>query len=761
MPQRPRDAIATAFAVAAVVTAIFAIGGAVRWAQALTAAFAALAIAPQILSRRAFARMSPLTVILAVASAVTALQLVPLPSGLLAALDPVGTSLREDGAALVDAHPWTAITHDVPGTLRALAFFLTLWAIATVSLRYAMTERGRYRCLAVVALLCGVVALVVGLHELFGVTSLYGLYTPTQAGPHLVGPLLNLNHLACLTTMGAIVSVSLAWYRNQKGWVRVLWIVIAASDAMISMSSVSRGATLSLAAGVLATIALLIGQTLVSGDPTRRKRPDLLRNTLPLGVVVLCTAIVVVYASAGNVRTQLSQTTMHELESSRSKFGAWHSALDLIEETPWVGVGRGGFEPTFTRVHHASAFNTYSNLENEYLQAVVDWGIPIAIVLGICFVWLLTRCIRRWREGPLAAGALGAFVAVLLQSNVDFGVELLGVAAPLTVVIATLAYSPLREVTGRRLVVTRGLRVAHVFALAVVGILLLLPVTTTLEEDHIAMTDAKQPDLASLRGVIERHPFDYFGYAAAAKAMLRNGDPRAVRVLNHALTLHPTHSGLHLIAARLLFEANRVDQAAIEYGSALRGARDQTTVMRELVTRLPSNLAAHALPIDDESLDGTQRILAELRQPEVEVAWLVRVLKTHPNQPQACELLYGAAIRFESIDIAARARTHCTSYEMTHGYRLQLAELMMKKRAFDAVIELLQDAETWTGILEERNRGWLQLCDAYIEVQKWDDAKRCLRRLDASGTIPPDQAGQLAARFEKIQSLRDAAPKPD
>ncbi len=753
---RPRDAVSISSGIAALAVSIFAIGGAPRWAQALAAALTGIALIPQLTSRRTFERVSPLVVMLGIACGLTALQLVPLPHGLRAWLDPVGTALRDDGASLVGTSPWQAITHDPAGTLRALSYFLTLLGIAVLALRFASSERGRYRILATVALLCGGVVLVVAIHTLFGVKQLYGLYEPMQAGPHLLGPLLNLNHLACLTTVGALISVALAWHRAQRGWLRAVWLVIAIGCAMITLQSVSRGATLSLGAGALITVGLLIAQPMMTGtDLLKRHRAHMLTSTVPIAVVALSTALVIVYVSAGNVGDQLAHTSFAEIESSRGKFAAWHSALGLIEESPWVGVGRGAFEPTFTRVHPASAYTTFSHVENEYVQAVVDWGVPGALLVGIAAAWLVTRALRRWRDGALAAGAIGALVAVLLQSNVDFGLELLGVAAPLTAVIATLVPAPLRETN--RLALARGLRAAHALALLVCAALLTSTVTRSVAEDHVVMQELRTPTLAQLNDSLERHPLDYFGYAKAAEVMIRDKDQRGIRVLNHALALFPTHSGLHLVAARLLADSGHADQAAIEFSAAMRAARDPRKLLAEIMTRLPPALAATAIPTDELTVDSLEATLEELGHGDVTVAWLGRVLDTHPNHLHACELLYTIAIRRDSLDVFNTTRKRCPTYEPTHQARMQLAQLLLEQQAYTDVARLLEDVETWHGLVEERATAWLQLCDAQVGLALWDEAKRCLRRLDASGALPTERASEIASRFEHIQQLRTAA----
>ncbi len=146
--------------------------------------------------------------------------------------------------------------------------------------------------------------------------------------------------------------------------------------------TLSRGGALALGIGGFVTIAALVAQRFVANDTPRRRRAGFLSSSLPIGIVSVCAVIVVLYASAGGVKDQFTRTSLDEIHAPRSKFAAWRSAVELIDESPWVGIGRGAFEPVFQRVHPASAYATYTYLENEYLQAVVDWGVPGALVLA-------------------------------------------------------------------------------------------------------------------------------------------------------------------------------------------------------------------------------------------------------------------------------------------------------------------------------------------------------------------------------------------
>jgi O-antigen ligase len=720
---------------------------------AITTAVAVVAIVP---SRRVFARRSPMIAMIAIALILTCLQLLPLPAAITHFLNPTGAGLRDDGAALVGVSPGSTLSMDVPGTLAAVAYFLVLLGIANIAMRLSTSEAWRYRVIATVAGLCTLAAVVAGIDELVGTTSLYGLYSPLQPGPRTIAPLLNNNHFGCLMAVGTVLSLGLVAYRRQAPWVRALWLASMAACGLALLDTLSRGAAIALALGAFVTIAVLVAQRFVAHETPRRRRASFLTSQLPIGVVAACTVVVVLYAGANGVTQQLSDTSFDELHAPRSKFAAWRSAVELVDESPWVGVGRGAMEPAFTRVHPASAYASYSHLENEYLQAIVDWGVPGALLLGIAAIWFTVAAFRRWRDGPLAAAALGAVTVVAFQSNVDFGVEVLGVAVPITAVAATLVYVPLREPSHRELWLWRALRGVHVVALIIVALLLVSSRTTSVEEDHLAFAGRAdlQPD--DLRGPLERHPLDYYNYQLEAQLLIRAHDPNAIRMLNHALILNPAAPSLHLMAARLLLDTGHPDQAAVEYATAFPPVRDKRRLLAEITSRFPKALAAAAIPIDVKTLRQVNSILDELGRSDVAVMWLGRVLDQQPHALLACDLLYGEGIHGD-VTIVELARRKCGGYLPSRELRIALAHALLKAHGNEEVVLILADIDSWRGPSNERFDAWLVLCDAQAELEHWDDAGRCLRRLDASGLVSPDNTAEVATRLEKVQAGRRAS----
>lgn len=750
---RRRESVSAIVGAIAVALAILVVGGAFRWTQAVVAIVLAIAVAPTLVSRRTFRQMSPLVAALLVAIVLTLLQLVPFPAAFVERLQGEGNELRTHGASLVNASQDSTLSLDVGSTLRSLCFLVILLAAAVLALRIAASEKGRYYLLAAIAGLCGVTALIVGVHELVGADSLYGLYTPRQARPSVLGPLLNENHLGSLMAIGTILGLGLAMQGSQRSRLRVMWLVIGGVCGAVTLASQSRGATLALIAGVGVTAGTLLGQRFFV-DPLARRKSSFATSSLPITIVAVSALVVVLYASAGGVSVQLDRTSLDEINAPRSKMAIWRSTAALIETTPWVGVGRGAFEVSFTRFHPAAALNSFSHVENEYLQTVVDWGIPGAILLGAAGVWLIVVGFRRWRDGPLIAAALGATTAVALQSMVDFGVELLGLALPVIAVLATISYVPVTEPSKRRLVVSRVLRGALCVALVGSALLLISERTETIAEQHLALKEASESDL---QHAIATHPLDYYAYARIAENKARAKDPRSVLFLNQALKLHPYHPALHLLAARLLYRSGARDQSTIEYALALRNASNMRPLLEEIGSRFSAEQAANAIPTA-LSTTTVVKLLLELKHDSIAMHWLEKILEQEPDDIVACEWLYASALQGEDLLAARIASQRCQKTAPNYETRVKLGRLLLKKKLYGEAAAIVADVESWTGRIDVRASGWLVACDVFIEQKLWDEAKRCVRRLDAAGIVLPASRAEVLHRLDAIEEGMRATP---
>ena len=741
---------------ATTLASVLLVGGAPRWAQAAVAALVVIALAINLGSRRALDGRGPLVLALAAGATWTLLQLVPLPEAVRLVLTPELEALRMDGLELAGVSSWSSLSMDPTSTLRALTFFATLVGVAIAALRIAASPGGRYALSAYVAISAGLAALIAGVHELVGARELYGLYGPSQIGP-LLGPLVNPNHLGCLTALGGATSLGLLLHAKQPTWRRAAWTANLFICVIATLATLSRGATLALAVGVVVVVVTVVLQKLrgVAPDedePKGARRERFMATTVPIAIMIVCGLVLAVYLAAGSVMHQLEATTLGEIEAPRTKYVAWVSALELVRESPLVGVGRGAFESTFTRVHAASAYATFSHPENQLIQAVVEWGLAGTAIIGGLATWGLLVALRRWRDGALAAGSLGALAAVGFQSNFDFGLELLGLAVPVVLLLATLTYGGLKGRTSQQLPRLRLARAGMLGGVALGGMVLLLPATRTIAETHAQLRPPVTRD--ALRAAIAAHPMDYFAFSLLAQDLLRESDPSARRVLNHALRLHPTYPALHWMIARIMLGEKRSSQAAAAYATAIRYSTSPRPLLEEVVQRLDEVTAASAIPLE-VSPNTVMPLLG--RQSPVARRWLERVIVAHPSAAVAEALLTVGLVQKAHGAVELAARSRCT-FSPTEACRAELARLLAYIGNSPAVVAEVSDVKQWKGGREDRQKAWLLLCDAHAATGSMDAARTCLRELENSGLMRPGAAEIILRRDKWRPAMTTTSP---
>ncbi|HRC54329.1 MAG TPA: hypothetical protein PKU97_00330, partial [Kofleriaceae bacterium] len=157
---RSRDRLTYVLGAAILGVSVLGVGGAPRAVLMALGVLITAALAAQVTSRRV-SRLSPLMAVIAFAALLTALQLVPLPSGLSTALDPEGQALLADGRALLHTgSSWAPLSRDPAGTRQGLVLLVLLGGAAFVALRVAASERGRLALVSAVAAVGALAAVV-------------------------------------------------------------------------------------------------------------------------------------------------------------------------------------------------------------------------------------------------------------------------------------------------------------------------------------------------------------------------------------------------------------------------------------------------------------------------------------------------------------------------------------------------------------------------------------------------------------------------
>lgn len=764
---RPREKYTQWLGLAVLLVAVLGVGGAPRPVLAFLGALVAGGLALQVTSRRR-AKASPLVFVVAAAVALTALQLVPLPGGLAAGLDPIGQDLRRDGEQLLgEPSTWSPLSRDPAGTGYGLAYLIILGGAALLALRVsASNEQGRFTVVAAVAATGVAAAILTALHELTGATALYGFYRPAFATPLLLGPLLNPNHLGCLFALSAVAAAGLIFHQRQPASARAGWAVCAVGLVAATLTTLSRGATLALLAGGFVLAVTLLGQRM-RGRDDKAAPPRLTLNAIAIGVVAMCGLALVVYTSGRGVSEQLRATSGAEWNQPGSKYGAWRSAGQLVAEVPWLGIGRGAFETSFTRIHPLASKVTYSHPENEYVQAVVEWGLPGALLLAGLVGWMAVAAARRWRMGAVTSAALAGATVVAVQSVVDFGLELPGIGVPAVALLASLVNVPLRDLALGQRKKQMVMRVAAAALVTVASATLFGDCTRRISDDHVELQRREAADgsaetpaqtFAEAREILERHPHDYLAFAVAGNALARARDPRAMSFLNHALRLHPTHAGIHRAAARLLLAAGAPHQAALEYATAMRGALVVTPLVQEVVKAFADpELAATAIPVDYPVPEHIARILGDAKADAVAVRWLQRVALLHPGAPRIGELLLKAAQRQGDLKLAELGARMRHQHEPDAGSMLALGQILVKREKLDEAAGVLAKASEAGGEPETVAAAWLLACDVEELREKWAAARACLLALREAPRRGDAMLLEIARRLARVEASAQKA----
>lgn len=164
-----------------------------------------------------------------------------------------------------------------------------------------------------------------------------------------------------------------------------------------------------------------------------------LPTILILGSMVCAGGLAFYFARSADARQQ----RLTELRVTHDvRFKLWPAAVAIWRENPWLGAGPDHFNHHFPKHRPASdqLSGSPERVHNDYLNALVDYGIAGALLIGgalICLAWgffagwkHLQRSVKdpnASRQSTRAALVLGAFsgiVAIAMHSLFDFNMHI-------------------------------------------------------------------------------------------------------------------------------------------------------------------------------------------------------------------------------------------------------------------------------------------------------------------------------------------------
>jgi O-antigen ligase len=323
---------------------------------------------------------------------------------------------------------------------RSLASLLALIppAAAMVLMARAGTS-SRWWTLAAIAAI-GLVSVVVGAGQLAGGESrLLRFYGESHIG-FLTGFQANRNAAADVLLI-AMLALAALDVRSKPAWRPLTGAALAALAVAVFLTGSRAG--IALMAPVLAGIAVWRGR-----EPLRRLRPRA-RLAGTFGVLAATAAVVLVLAANPTARRMAARFS----QGHDPRPELWTDTLYAIGQTWPMGSGLGSFVPVFVAAERLEVVDqSFPNrAHNDYLEFVLEAGLPGLVVLSALAAWLIWRLVvgLRRAESEAARAELvfaGATLALLgLHSVVDYPLRSMALAT-----LAGVAAGIILAADGRR-----------------------------------------------------------------------------------------------------------------------------------------------------------------------------------------------------------------------------------------------------------------------------------------------------------------------
>lgn len=373
-----------------------------------------------------------------------ALQVLPLPSGLVESLSPASARVWSAASEVVAAGGLAAPGERLsiaPSETGRVALLSAAYAAALLSAAKLLRSRGRRRAFAAVLLAS------------MAIQAAWAAATEQEAG-RISGPYFNPDHFAGYLGIGLSVAfgglvVAFAPGRHARGPVHaaslerriavgalgvVLWALFASALALTH----SRGGMLAAAASTVFLSALALAARLGRGRPPSTRRRAVLASGI--GLAVLFAGAVL----GSRPLLRFLATDPRDLGTD-TRVLVWTHALEAWKSYPVLGSGLGTFREAFRVVQPRDLNGLVEAAHGDFLQILVTGGlVGAALVLAgwaALTLYLLRGALERARheEGAAALAGLGALVFLALHGLVEFNLSLPATGVTLALVAGAAA----------------------------------------------------------------------------------------------------------------------------------------------------------------------------------------------------------------------------------------------------------------------------------------------------------------------------------
>ena len=375
-----------------------------------------------------------LLLLAAVAIAVIALQLVPLPASLWSHLGP-RARIAADFAALGLGTPTQPLSLTPALSLNSL-----LGIIPPLALFCAMVRLRAYRpqWLAI-ALVAGTIAgIAVGALQVASATdqgSPWYLYEETSVG-RAVGFFANADHMATLLVVAIpFLAAIVAGARSASMQRYSAVLAVCAGLALVVLVGLALNGSL---AGYGLALPVIAARVLVILPPASRLRIW----------VVAVAALLMIGALAALETTAIGSSHIgaHATSSVQSRAEIASTTTRAVEDFMPFGSGLGSFRNVYSLYEQPEQVTDVYvvHAHNDYLEIALELGIAGIALMLVFLAWWAAAVWRAWRSaevGPFARAAAIASAAVLVHSLVDFPLRTAAIAVCFALCLALLADS--------------------------------------------------------------------------------------------------------------------------------------------------------------------------------------------------------------------------------------------------------------------------------------------------------------------------------
>jgi O-antigen ligase len=682
-------------------------GGVDLWAET---AGLALAVAALLASTASQTVLPPSAFAFLAVLGVASLQLVPVPAEF-HVLSPGARRIFEVSLAPIGLYPATRpLSLDPAGSARGLLRAITCTAAFVAAWRYADSRRRRNWIVRGLAGASVAATLVVLGAALFGLGDLLPPRFPFR----------NPNHLAGFLNLTAFAALALAVHA--RGHARVLWGLAFISAAGVVFLSLSRAGIGAFFFGFGVFFLLRWAQPEPEGKPRANR---LVALVAILGLAMCLGAFLALEPVLAELRTLRGI-------SSDLKVRLLVPALALVRDFPLLGTGPGAFVTVFRAYQSESSSLTFTHVENEWLQAVIDLGLPAGLLLVGTFAWLWTSVARRRDLGTVETGLLAGTAAVASNNVFDFSLDVLGVALPFAIAMGLLARSQ-RQITVRPWLFRAG-----VGALVLIGAAsAAVAAVHDLDRDRDLVESARSASGASgaARNALLWHPADWIPHASAGIRTAKDvGCRSAMPWLLRAMALDPLSPEPHFAAARCLVGRNdgaakREYRLAEIYGlPALAEAVKAYPALDDLL---------EIAPMTPDGLLALGRVLVNVSRPDDASIVFERALLEFGESRALLPLALAKASAHDNPAALDLARRHAQAFPGDpDGWLVGARALAALGREDDARVEIERGLAASPGSY----RLLAYLSDRAMASKRWSEAKR------AAEEIIPRSATEVAGK---------------